>query len=657
MVGGPIESSKRSSPPQSDLAPCMNGLCNDDPCEGVICNQPPPSTCANATTLTVYAASGVCSAGFCSYPASSVACTCQNNACESNPCAGVICNSPPSATCVGNVLRTFASPGTCDGTTGGCAYASTDTTCSAGCQNAQCANDRCVGVVCNQPPAQSCVNATTLRTYASSGTCDPSTGACTYSSSQSSCSGTQTCQGGACVAIACSLAFSPTALDWGTVNPQTATTQSVTVSNTGQGDCSLTNVALSSSTDPDFSLSSLPAMPIAVAPGTIFSIDVVFNAPNANAPATHNGDLLLTTTDANHMSVDVPLSAQVSLCGNVTCNQPPAASCVNATTTLSYGSTGTCNPSTGSCSYTATSQTCSGGMGCYAGACTPWLEVDTGGPSARSAHGMVFDSARGRTVMFGGTDGSNELGDTWEWDGTNWWPVSSSGAYAREWHAIAYDSWRGQSVVFGGYGSGYLYGDTWAWNGSAWTELSATGPSGRESHAMAFDSARGQIVLFGGGNVVNNAANILGDTWEWNGSTWTQVASTGPSPREGHAMAFDSARGKTVLFGGANGNEYGDTWEWDGSTWALVSTTGPAARLWHGMAYDSARRRTVLFGGQNSSTFGLGDTWEWDGTNWTQIANVGPERSGPGLAFDSAHSQTVMFGGLMGNFLNDTWLY
>ena len=36
-----------------------------------------------------------------------------------------------------------------------------------------------------------------------------------------------------------------------------------------------------------------------------------------------------------------------------------------------------------------------------------------------------------------------------------------------------------------------------------------------------------------------------------------------------HALAFDAARGRTVLFGGGNGAgaTFDDTWEWDGSTW------------------------------------------------------------------------------------------
>lgn len=63
---------------------------------------------------------------------------------------------------------------------------------------------------------------------------------------------------------------------------------------------------------------------------------------------------------------------------------------------------------------------------------------------------------------------------------------------------------------------------------------------------MAYDSLRGRVVLFGG--AITNGA--LGDTWEWDGTDWTQMATSGPSRRYGHALAYDSRRQRVVLFGG-----------------------------------------------------------------------------------------------------------
>ena len=76
-------------------------------------------------------------------------------------------------------------------------------------------------------------------------------------------------------------------------------------------------------------------------------------------------------------------------------------------------------------------------------------------------------------------------------------------------------------------------------------------------------------------------------------------------------MIYDSARGVTVLFGGWDGSYKGDTWEWEGTTWTLLSEVGPPGRLYSAMAYDSARAVTVLFGGAAEPLLRTAnDTWE-----------------------------------------------
>jgi hypothetical protein len=63
---------------------------------------------------------------------------------------------------------------------------------------------------------------------------------------------------------------------------------------------------------------------------------------------------------------------------------------------------------------------------------------------------------------------------------------------------------------------------------------------------MTYDSVNNRAVLFGGSTL----SNRMGDTWEWNGTSWTQRSTSGPAAREGASMAFDSNRGVSVLFGG-----------------------------------------------------------------------------------------------------------
>jgi hypothetical protein len=194
-----------------------------------------------------------------------------------------------------------------------------------------------------------------------------------------------------------------------------------------------------------------------------------------------------------------------------------------------------------------------------------------------------------------------------------------------------------------------MSGAAWGQCGQDWSQTAAIGPSARTGHAMAYDSARGRVVLFGG----SGGTSPPGDTWEWDGATWTMRATTGPSPRSLHAMAYDSGRGVTVLFGG-NIPGLADTWEWDGNVWTQRMVSEPTPRGRHAMAYDAARGRTVLFGGSFNNT-PLGDTWEWDGSAWMSVAASGPRaRYWHAMAYDSVRQRVVMIGG---DFINDTHLW
>jgi hypothetical protein len=277
---------------------------------------------------------------------------------------------------------------------------------------------------------------------------------------------------------------------------------------------------------------------------------------------------------------------------------------------------------------------------------------------------MAHDVAHGVTVLFGGYNNNSVNGETWGWNGAIWTHVNIVGPSARCYHAMAYDAARGDTVLFGGYavtGNQFTYnGETWEWNGTAWTQRAVSGPSPRAGHAMAYDSARGVSVLFGGYSPTSGGYS--GETWEWNGTAWTQQNVSSPPPRNFHAMAYDSARGVTVLFGGLGFDNstqqylyFDDTWEWDGTAWTQRAVTGPSPRFFHAMAYDSVRGVTVLFGGE-SNPFLSGETWEWNGTAWTQRVVSGPSpRYGHAMAYDAARSETLLFGGFNSDYNGETW--
>jgi galactose oxidase-like protein len=239
-----------------------------------------------------------------------------------------------------------------------------------------------------------------------------------------------------------------------------------------------------------------------------------------------------------------------------------------------------------------------------------------------------------------------------------WTQRAVAGPSPRGEAGFAFDSARGRSVLVGGANSlsfGSVFRQTWEWDGAAWTLRSVEGPSARCDNAVAYDSARGVTVSFGGYD-----GGFLGDTWEWDGVTWTSRPGEGPSPRADSFMVFDTARGVMVLFGGLGSAVLSDTWEWDGNAWAQRIVAGPSPRWIQRMAYDTHRARTVLFGGRSPSAV-LGETWEWDGAVWAMIAAAGPSpRYGHSMAYDGDRRVTLLFGGQTGfnlgvGVLGDTW--
>ncbi len=279
-----------------------------------------------------------------------------------------------------------------------------------------------------------------------------------------------------------------------------------------------------------------------------------------------------------------------------------------------------------------------------------WTERADFGPGARRGAAMAYDSARGVTVMFGGETLSGVLGDTWEWDGKEWAQLSDMGPAARTDAGMVFAAGEKVCVLFGGNpatGTGQLLGDTWRWDGTAWTEILDAGPPARCAHGMAFDSNRNRVVLFGG---LEAASTASGDTWEFDGTAWTEQKVTGPSARSGLSMAYDDAGKRVVVFGGLDGsnNACGDTWTWDGQTWVQIAEFGPAAR--YNAAMSGGQGSLVLMGGVISSSTTQApsvDTWQLSGNLWKQLENIGPgPLSEAASVLDSGRNVVVLFGGV-----------
>lgn len=191
----------------------------------------------------------------------------------------------------------------------------------------------------------------------------------------------------------------------------------------------------------------------------------------------------------------------------------------------------------------------------------PW-EWDGGGgwtssgisptsPSVGYSAAMAYDRARNVLVIFGGLRRDvkdTDNGETWEWSASGGFtkrtpPISPPARHA---HVMVYDAARARVVLFGGT-NGPDLNDLWEYDGTTWTQRTAPlAPAPRRAPGAAYDSARKTIVVFGG----RDQRKALDDTWEWNGNTW-QRGANGPSARSSSAMTYDPARDQVVLFGGS----------------------------------------------------------------------------------------------------------
>lgn len=217
-------------------------------------------------------------------------------------------------------------------------------------------------------------------------------------------------------------------------------------------------------------------------------------------------------------------------------------------------------------------------------------------------------------------------------------------------HKMVFDKARGVTVLFGGtffrpsnpLHSDYILSNhyVWIWNGTDWQGPFDGSAAWRSGHAVAFDDTRGTVLLFGGYRLHESGnSGLQGGTWEYSNVTWTQVAGSTPALRSGHTMAYDSRRQKIVMFGGTGGDAANadDTDEYTaGVGWSSLLDNGPPRRVYHSMVYDTRRGVMVVNGGLTPSQEGTyADTWELDVctrppevVRWVDFAYTGQEELG-----------------------------
>jgi N-acetylneuraminic acid mutarotase len=347
-------------------------------------------------------------------------------------------------------------------------------------------------------------------------------------------------------------------------------------------------------------------------------------------------------------------------------------------------------------------------------------------PTARNYGRMVYNPVSTHTILFGGTTAvdagtklSYELDDTWDWNGAHWTQLfPATTPPARYAHVMVWDSKRNRIVMFGGRSGNNKQdlNDTWIYQNGDWTQLQpAQAPPARVLAGGAYDPVRDRVIVFGGLTISSDNKTLTHyyDTWEFDGTTWTQVLADGPHVDK-PLLVWDAARTQTTLLGvdstlathqydldpaapfwnavtgialptcandgalvfqthnntlfytggvcsGSNGIE--DDLEFDGTQWNAIKVTTPLGRVFaQAMAYDQARHATVLFGGTPlGGTIPRYDTWLYTNSNWTFTLDPNDQPFARSLFVfqtDPINNQIYFFGGLDPNAdYADFWRY
>ncbi|MDP1917383.1 MAG: kelch repeat-containing protein [Myxococcales bacterium] len=280
-------------------------------------------------------------------------------------------------------------------------------------------------------------------------------------------------------------------------------------------------------------------------------------------------------------------------------------------------------------------------------------------------------SAAGGSAAGGAPDAG--FNNTW----TRFMPMGT--ITARGQVALGSDATTNSIFLFGGVSASNYVTDTWKLsmvaNQLTWTQVLVTGapPPGRGSQAVAFDSARRKLLVHSGAN----GSMPENTTWAFDvaTTTWSAISTSGPA-RSAAAMAFDSTRNVTLLFGGRapDTSDSDQTWEFNGTSWTLVTTQGPPppAREAHVAFYDPVGNVFYVSGGyqaSDSTATGRSDTWALTGLGtgtlrWQQLGGASyPGRWAASIAYDADRRVFVMFGGNSasrtagGVQLSDTWVF
>lgn len=289
-------------------------------------------------------------------------------------------------------------------------------------------------------------------------------------------------------------------------------------------------------------------------------------------------------------------------------------------------------------------------------------------PAPRAAAMMTYYPPAQGVLLYGGYYLTPSVtlvtfSDTWLFSGGSWHNITASAGTPpspRYDGSMVWDSADGYAVLFGGAQNyGATLGDTWTFKGS-WTNITgslSTAPEARAGAAIS-NSPSGHILMFGG---------------EYNGSIIEDYPNTNcpPAPQVGWWFYQGAWSVMAELFScvkiaaSVMPNALADP---------VVGQAPPCGRLDAALGWSPQNERFVLYGGigplNETSCTGfqgfLNDTWTYQNPPgasfyWQSASDAGdpPAREQMGYASDFTDNYFEIFGGWGGydGGLNDTWRF
>lgn len=152
----------------------------------------------------------------------------------------------------------------------------------------------------------------------------------------------------------------------------------------------------------------------------------------------------------------------------------------------------------------------------------------------------------------------------------------------------------------------------------------------KTGHGFVWDHVRGRGLLYGG---VNQTDTLLGDLWEWDGVSWTEVTQSGdvPGPRNNFSMVWDRIGSRALLYGGMTqgGGPTNDLFELKGSVWTKLPTQAMAPKRQdetNFASWSDANQELYVVAASSKTdqqSWDIDgypdDAWRWNGQNWAPL--------------------------------------